>query len=163
MPAKVICGTKESPFFSQYVGKTVGQLRELMESDLEIPEGAPANVTRTDGEVEAVDDSEMIRDGEILEFVRESGRKGPAKIICGTQETPFYQQYVGKTVGELRCLLREDLEIPDGAPANVTRTCGDVEAVDDTEILKDGELLEFVRESGRKGPIEGEFVGAILC
>lgn len=75
----------------------------------------------------------------------------PAKIICGTKESPFFSQYVGQSVGSLRCLMRDDLEIPDGAPANVTRTSGDVQAVDDTEILSDGEILEFVRESGRKG------------
>jgi len=76
----------------------------------------------------------------------------PSQVKCGTSATPFSNHYVGHTVGELRESLRDELNIPDGAEALITRS-GETTGrrVPDSDELPNGCTLEFVRTSGRKG------------
>ena len=75
-----------------------------------------------------------------------------AQIRCGTRCTQIADAWVNQQVGELRRKLTRDLEIPEGAPAQVSRTGGtESTPVTDSYRLQHGELLEFVRPVGQKG------------
>lgn len=66
------------------------------------------------------------------------------RVVCGANSQNV--EFAGKTVGEVRGYLAQTLNIPTGAQSLVTG-----HAVGDDHVLADGEQVEFVRESGRKG------------
>jgi len=74
-----------------------------------------------------------------------------AQVRSGPSSTPIGDQYVGKSVGELRNMLSYELNIPAGAPATVSQNGGEPFPVQDSYIVKDGDLVEFVRTAGTKG------------
>lgn len=75
-----------------------------------------------------------------------------SQVRCGPRCVPMGDQWVGKQVGDLRRQLARDLDIPDGAPATVSRDAGsNTVPVPDTYRLQHGDLLEFVRPPGTKG------------
>lgn len=75
----------------------------------------------------------------------------PSKVKCGVNESDFMALNDGKTVAELRCMYRDDYDIEDGCPVNITKSCGEVVASSEDAVSTDGCIVEFVRGSGRKG------------
>jgi len=67
------------------------------------------------------------------------------KVVCGgnTQELG---NLVGKNVAKIRKTLKDSLNIPDEAIATISGN-----NVENNYLLKDGDVLEFVRPSGAKG------------
>ena len=74
-----------------------------------------------------------------------------AQVKCGTSATPMAQQYVGRTVSDLRAMLAPELGISPDAPAVVSHRGGTPTPVKEGYTLQDGDLLEFVRSPGAKG------------
>jgi hypothetical protein len=68
----------------------------------------------------------------------------PVQIRYGIHR--MESRVAGKTVGEIRKLLGQPLNLDPGATALVNHR-----QVTDREILRGGELLEFVRPAGVKG------------
>jgi hypothetical protein len=61
----------------QYVRLTVSEVRRRFARDLDIPENAPAVVSRDGGQnTVPVPESYTIQHGDLLEFVRPAGTKG---------------------------------------------------------------------------------------
>jgi hypothetical protein len=67
------------------------------------------------------------------------------KVVCGAN-TQEMEGLEGKTVAEVKEGFREVLNIPDGARAIVS---GD--NVENVYVLRAGDVLEFVKPSGKKG------------
>ena len=79
----------------------------------------------------------------------------PAQVRCGPRCVESSGQWVGKKVSELRHFLANDLQIPAGAPATISRDGGATPvSVPETYTLQPGDLLEFVRPPGAKGDRE---------
>lgn len=79
-----------------------------------------------------------------------------AQVRCGPRCVASSEQWVGKKVSELRRFLAGDLQIPDGAPATVSRDQGmNPVSVREDYPLQNGDLLEFVRPPGTKGRNRG--------
>ncbi len=75
-----------------------------------------------------------------------------AQVRHGTAATPVADQYVGKSVRELRQILQGELDIQHGSPAVVSKDGGVTSMpVAEDYIVQDGDLLEFVRTAGAKG------------
>lgn len=75
-----------------------------------------------------------------------------SQIRCGPRVTPLGDQFSGKTVSDLRRELSRMLDIPEGAPAVVSRdNGGNPVPVREDYRLQSGDLLEFVRPQGTKG------------
>ena len=66
------------------------------------------------------------------------------QVQCGANSQDV--DFAGRTVAEAKDFLRQSLNIPEGARQLVTG-----QTVADDYVLRDGERLEFMRESGRKG------------
>ncbi len=61
-------------------------------------------------------------------------------------------QFVGKTVKQVREMIKDDLEIPDKAPTSISTDGGKTYSkANDEHVIKDGEYLEFGRTSSVKG------------
>lgn len=76
MAAQVRSGPSSTPIGDQYVGQSVGQLRQLLQFELNIPQAAPATVSHNGQDPTQVPDSYVVRDGDLVEFVRSAGTKG---------------------------------------------------------------------------------------
>jgi len=75
-----------------------------------------------------------------------------SQIRCGPRATPMNDQYAGLRVGDVRKRFARDLDIPEGAPAVVSRDGGqNTTPVPETYTIQHGDLLEFVRPAGTKG------------
>ena len=75
-----------------------------------------------------------------------------AQVRCGPRCMPMSDEYVSVTVGDLRRKCQRTLDIPDGAPATVSRDGGaNTVPVQESYRLQHGDLLEFVRPPGVKG------------
>ena len=75
-----------------------------------------------------------------------------AQVRCGPRTTGMGDQFVSKTVTQIRQLLEASLQIPGGAPAVISRDGGlSSHAVQESYRLEHGDLLEFVRPAGTKG------------
>jgi hypothetical protein len=75
-----------------------------------------------------------------------------SQVRCGPRCVPQSYQWIGKQVQELRRFLAGDLQVPDGAPATVSRDGGmtSVSVREDYKV-QHGDLLEFIRPPGTKG------------
>jgi len=65
-------------------------------------------------------------------------------VSCGAASSNY--PVVGKSVGYVKALYREILNIETDSSSIVNG-----EAAEDSYVLKNGDVLEFVREAGRKG------------
>lgn len=70
---------------------------------------------------------------------------GEVRCVHGANETNS-SELVGKTVGWVRDNMKSVFNIADGAVSLI-----DGKRVDENTVLKAGQTLEFLRESGRKG------------
>lgn len=66
------------------------------------------------------------------------------RVVCGANAQQV--EFAGRTVADTREYLQQSLNIPADARVLVTGR-----AVADDYVVQDGEQVEFVRESGRKG------------
>jgi len=66
-------------------------------------------------------------------------------IMCGVNSLPT-DKAVGMSVGDIRKKYRDTLSIPNGARAIL-----DGKPVDDETVVRSGQELEFVKETGEKG------------
>ena len=66
-------------------------------------------------------------------------------IACGVNSLPT-DRVIGMTVGDIRRKYRDQLNIPQGARAIL-----DGRQADDSSTVRDGQELEFVKETGEKG------------
>jgi molybdopterin converting factor small subunit len=78
------------------------------------------------------------------------------KKVCATIKCPPLREagadFVGKTVGEVRAMLKDKLEIADGATVTSSVNGGDTfSATNDNHVIADGEVVEFGRGSSTKG------------
>ena len=77
MAAQIRCGTRASQLNDLWVGKTVAEVRRDLQRQLDVPEGAPAVVTRDGGASNTpVNESYRIVHGDLVEFIRPQGTKG---------------------------------------------------------------------------------------
>lgn len=75
-----------------------------------------------------------------------------AQVRCGPRCMPMSDALVGRSVSDLRRAYSRDLDIPDGAPATISRDAGmNTTPVQESYRLQHGDLLEFVRPPGVKG------------
>lgn len=72
-------------------------------------------------------------------------RKKPTSIRCGTSKQGG-ARYLGKKASQIRKALKEALNIPDGAKTYVKG-----KQVNGGYELKEGDVLEFIKEAGRHG------------
>lgn len=90
-----------------------------------------------------------------------SDQKDPNIVVrCGAEEKTHIQSmeggddgFLGKTVGFIRCAYKEEMDIKPEMPAVIKNgETGLPTAVDDTYIMKENDLLEFVwKARGEKG------------
>jgi len=66
------------------------------------------------------------------------------KVVCGANSQEV--EVAGKSIGEVRKLLGETLNIPKDAKPVIS---GD--NVSDNYVIKPGDTLEFIKPSGEKG------------
>jgi hypothetical protein len=82
MAAQIRSGPRVTPMGDSYkgktiVGKSVRELRQWLEHDLQIPEGAEARVSTDGGETsKRVAEDHILDHGQLLEFTRPAGTKG---------------------------------------------------------------------------------------
>lgn len=67
------------------------------------------------------------------------------KVICGVNELTS-ESYSGRSVDDVRRELKTPLNIAEGAEARLND-----EAAEGTTVLRSGDELEFVKQSGEKG------------
>ena len=76
----------------------------------------------------------------------------PAQVRCGPRCMPMSDSIVSQTVSDVRRRYSRDLDIPEGAPATVSRDGGaNTTPVQEHYRLQHGDLLEFIRPPGVKG------------
>jgi len=73
-----------------------------------------------------------------------TGYSGTVRVSCGASSSKY--NVVGKSVGAVSEILRGVLNIPTGANGIVNG-----ENVRDSIILKDGDVLEYLKVAGKKG------------
>lgn len=76
--------------------------------------------------------------------------------VCAVIKSPPLKSaspnYVGKTISELRSLLKDELEIPENAPATVSKDRGKTfNPVDEEYVVSNQDVVEFGRKSSSKG------------
>jgi fructosamine-3-kinase len=121
-------------------GKTVGQVRTQLSSVLGIDSSYKVEVNGS-----SQNDTYTLKDGDSLEFVKQSGSKGMSvEVTSGVNEMSL--DLAGKTVSEVRNQLSSVLGIDSSYTAKVNGS-----ETNDSYTLEDGDELEFVKASGSKG------------
>ena len=77
--------------------------------------------------------------------------------VCATIKCPPIkrsgEEYVGKTIRQIRSMLKDALEIADGAPVSLSTDGGETftNVGDENHVIQDKEIVEFGRGSSSKG------------
>ena len=120
-------------------GNTVSEVTERVEGLLNL---SGTETTKVNG-VE-VSGSYTLHDGDTLEFVKDAGKKGSVNIVSGIDKMTL--EVDGKTVEEIVSTTVSILNLSGDETVKVNGI-----EVDADYILKDGDVVEFVKDAGKKG------------
>lgn len=139
MSVKIIVGINELNV--NKANSTVGEIKDEIGALVSLNGDETAKVNGS-----AVSESDVVKDGDVLEFIKPAGDKGSVTIISGINELKVAAE--GRSIDDVKDDVESILNLEGNETVKVNGEVADL-----SDILDDGDKVEFVKPAGDKGSV----------